>query len=697
VSAVLLLGALVLAPVIGGGFGELTSAILEILVFGAIIERLVKNEPDAWARVPGIAALIVFLGLVCLSAFFTESIYATLRHVIYLAACIGAYVLAGSVCRDWRVAAAAVWGITLAALGICLVGIRDYATSAGGGMRFWKSLMCGGEHWRLFGTFVNPGFFAGFLVIAIPVALGLYLVTRRTVFAVVAGIAVVLETLALMLTGTKFGIVAAVAALVILFALAIGTGSLKRARFKRLIVIAVVLAPLLVIFSAPVTQRIREAESGGSQVHSTEFRIYTWRSTINMMRDNPLVGLGPGTFEVAYPRYAIAGPTKYAHESYLQIGAEAGIPALAAFLVGLIVVALRSLGAVVRGEQRAESGGQRAESAEGITWRELVPFSGWRMVNYAALMGSCARNLVDSDWFVIGIALPFCILAGALVAQSGAAKASLSPGRGLRVGLIVACGIMIVLTGSFGLGDYFAPDQFQQAAKPEDITSWQNRYRLATLVSPLNARYHREYAKYLAVPGGDLREAVDELDAAVRLAPTDASNYFVRGLLALQWGTPRQAIGYFRKALRFNPNSTQTIYQMALAYGALGDRSGYESALKRLLRIEDSTYEQVRGVPELVDLTYVRAHLYFGDKYLSRGVYNFAATDYRAAVNRLEQWRSHEQILDMQKALGTLTPEEEREVLRTLRDAYFRLARAYELSGDPAGAREAREKGEGIK
>ncbi|MCX8053091.1 MAG: O-antigen ligase family protein, partial [Armatimonadetes bacterium] len=445
-SAVLLLGALVLSPVIGGGFGELTCAIIQILVFAALICRLASKASDAWARVPGFAFLMVFLALVCVSTVFTESVYASLRFLIYATACVGAYVLAGSICRNRRIAACAVWGLTLVALGICLFGIRDYATSAGGGIRFWKSLLSEGDHRRLFGTFINPGFFAGFLVIAIPIALGVYLVTRRSVLVLLAGTAFALNIVALMLTGAKFGVMATAGSLVVFLVLVVATRLLTRDRLKRLILISIVLVPLVMVFSGPVRQRMRAAESGGTQVHSTLFRLYAWRSTINMIRDHPLIGLGPGTFDVAYPRYAIAGPTKYAHQSYLQIGAETGIPALAALLIALAFVVWRPIAAGVRlgggevpaepaqSERRALLDQQKpTPSGDGVAWDDLIPPEAWRVVNWsllAALFGSCLRNLVDSDWYVMGIALPFAISAGLLVGRSGAARISVSLGMG---------------------------------------------------------------------------------------------------------------------------------------------------------------------------------------------------------------------------------------------------------------------------
>lgn len=700
-DSVLLLAALVLAPVIGGDYSELANGILQILVLGGLIARLVhRSKNAAWARVPGFAPLAVFLLTVCLSAFFSESIYASLRQVIYLAACLGAYLLAATVCRDGKVAAAAVWAIVLPALGVCLVGVRHYAIAAGGGVHFWSSLLSSGTHDRLFGTFVNPGFFAGYLALVLPITMGAYLVTRKMVLALIAGIAVVLETAALMLTGTKFGIVAAVVALLVLFLLAIATGSLRRARFRRLIVIAVVLTPLLAVFSGPVTSRIGEAESGGSQVHSTTFRVYTWQATLNMIRDHPWLGVGPGTFDTAYPRYTIAGPTKNAHQSYLQIAAESGGLALAAFVLALISVAYWSLDGTVRGMREAGSGGQAASdetftSSPDITWKDLVPFSGWRMVNcaiFAALAGSAVRNLADSDWFLAGIALPFAVAMGVLVAQSGAVSKEVSPRRAVRIGLAAFCGLAAVIAASFALGDLLAPDDFDQGKSPQQLLK---SYRRASAVSPLNPKYRREVARYTAAMG-DFDAAARDSDRAIRLAPHDAAGYQVRALIARVAGDYYAAIRFYEESLRYNPNSTQTLYQLALARQAVGDEAGYEAALRQLLTIEESDYEQIKGVPEMVDTTYAYAHAHFGEKFLSQKRYTRATIEFSSAVERLEAWRSNKQGLEVARLTGRLTPDEESELLDLLHSCYLGLADTYTAMGEPRNARRARENAEKV-
>lgn len=684
-SAFFLLVALFLAPIIGGGLGELTNGILQILIFTAIVLRLWSSRE--WVRAPGMLALAGFLAVAIMSAFFTEAVYYSLKQLLFLFACVGGYLLAADVCRDRRVAAVAVWAAAVSALGICVFGIRDYAIMAGGGAKFWHTLLGSGEHARLFGTFLNPGFFAGFLVISLPVTLGVYLATRRTVFAALAGLSLVVQAAALMLTGTKFGFIAAGLALVVFLVLAIITKSLTRARAKRLLLIAAIALPVVIVFSAPLTSRFRAAEEGGSQVHSTVFRKYTWASTLHMIEDKPLTGVGPGAFEIAYTRYAVAGPTKLAHQSYLQTGAETGVVGLAAFLAALFAIAFACLAGILRGGPTESD----ENDAESMGWEDIIPNGGWRIVScavFAALVGSAARSLADSDWYIIGIALPFWVLAGVLAAQSVASSKTLAIGKAARIVLTLACAVLIAASLSFGLGDYFASG----AATGSPVTALER----ALAVSPLNSDVHQELGRYLGVVAGRPAEAEEHLHTAIALAPTDAASYFTLGTVALQNDDQKGAIGYFRQTLKFNPHSTQALLFLANAYQATGDRQGYESSLKRLIEIESSPYERIKGAPEVVDNTFAFAHFCFGHKYLEEKNYPRAVAEFTSAIERLERWRSNKQMLRLARFTGMTTPEEEQRLLTLLRDSYFGLAEAYSGMGDRAEASGARTKGAAI-
>src|SRR5213078_2572414 len=95
-------------------------------------------------------------------------------------------------------------------------------------------------------------------------------------------------------------------------------------------------------------------------------------------------------FEYALPQYAIAGYTRMAHESYLQIAAEAGVPALLLWLGAL-----------------------------GATMARLLSRQGprdWLLPGIAGgLAAAMAHNVVDYSWSVVGTALPFWALMGTSV------------------------------------------------------------------------------------------------------------------------------------------------------------------------------------------------------------------------------------------------------------------------------------------
>jgi len=70
---------------------------------------------------------------------------------------------------------------------------------------------------------------------------------------------------------------------------------------------------------------------------SASGRIRIWRGAIAMIKDRPLFGHGPNTFMTVFQGYrsnAVSLPT-YAHNCYLQIAAETGLPSLACFLAFL--------------------------------------------------------------------------------------------------------------------------------------------------------------------------------------------------------------------------------------------------------------------------------------------------------------------------------------------------------------------------
>src|SRR5690606_34445213 len=148
--------------------------------------------------------------------------------------------------------------------------------------------------------------------------------------------------------------------------------------------------------------------SATAQSNSAIFRWYTWVGTAEMIRERPLLGYGPGTFEYAYPQHAIVGFTRMAHQTPLQIAAEAGVPALLLALAAVAMIARRRIAGL-------RSGGMRAlECAAAL----------------AALAAVGVHNLADYTWYVPAVGMSLAAILGLGLASS--AEEAPAAGRARR-------------------------------------------------------------------------------------------------------------------------------------------------------------------------------------------------------------------------------------------------------------------------
>ena len=74
-------------------------------------------------------------------------------------------------------------------------------------------------------------------------------------------------------------------------------------------------------------------------------RIYVWESTIDMIEDHPVIGVGPGEWRKVYrAQYKLPEETQdlnHSHNNFLHIGAESGLLGLIAFVIfGLYVIGI---------------------------------------------------------------------------------------------------------------------------------------------------------------------------------------------------------------------------------------------------------------------------------------------------------------------------------------------------------------------
>lgn len=98
--------------------------------------------------------------------------------------------------------------------------------------------------------------------------------------------------------------------------------------------------------------------------HSNRAHVALFWAALRMIGDSPLVGVGPLNFKSLSTLYTGLDQGNIAHNSFLEIAAEFGLPALAVFVL-LLVVTFRALGRAARLDGSPE-GRELAGWAEGL-------------------------------------------------------------------------------------------------------------------------------------------------------------------------------------------------------------------------------------------------------------------------------------------------------------------------------------------
>lgn len=245
---------------------------------------------------------------------------------------------------------------------------------------------------RVFSTLKNPNLLAGFLVSIMAVAAGLGFNSRRTV-GKMAYLGLVLALGACLVLTYSRGAWISVFAVIAVFGLL----------YNRKIFWLLALLPAAVMMIGHEVFLERLLSIMNPTDTSSTLRLALWESTVAMIADKPLLGIGWGAYWMVYPEYdffILDAGTKifHAHNMYLHIAAETGIPGLIAFLAIL---------------------GGHARSAFLLARREKGGWTaGFMLGVFAALLAIAVGGFTDYVLYSIQMSMLFWLL-NALVVVVG--------------------------------------------------------------------------------------------------------------------------------------------------------------------------------------------------------------------------------------------------------------------------------------
>lgn len=264
------------------------------------------------------------------------------------------FVICRAVLRDWQSVRAVLVAIAASVSAVGAYGIGQIFAYRSG------DLVVGGVL-RVFATFGKPNPLAAYIEFTLPVLLLLVLLGFErhfrqrigTMLWLLFGFATGMGIVILTLTQSRGGMLGfAAGTLIILMVLPVRL---------RLAAIGTGLLLVAIMATTPSGQsqleRFGDALSESEQVQTgSTFNYGTGRSAIwatgsRMFEDEPWTGVGAGEFDYHYREYAAVWydrfPIGQAHNGWLQMGAQAGIPGVLAF-TGWVAAALVSLIGAVR-------------------------------------------------------------------------------------------------------------------------------------------------------------------------------------------------------------------------------------------------------------------------------------------------------------------------------------------------------------
>lgn len=215
-----------------------------------------------------------------------------------------------------------------------------------------------------FGPFINRHHFAGYMELALAVPLGLLFAgaVKRDWFALYA-FAVLIMTTALVMTGSRGGVLSLAAEILFLIAMTSivrrrerrdsaqvnnGRRAALLVRFALKVVLGFALFSTAIYFGGDELVR-HIADASASNDVSTG-RMQFWRGAWEVIKHHPITGAGLGAFGVAYTRYDTSSGVmrlEQAHNDYLQILADAGMIGGAlglSFIIALYLAGFQRLG-----------------------------------------------------------------------------------------------------------------------------------------------------------------------------------------------------------------------------------------------------------------------------------------------------------------------------------------------------------------
>lgn len=269
---------------------------------------------------------------------------------------IGLFFLAARVLRRSRLRAWAIGIFLLVALITSVHGIQQSIVGVKALATWTDPTSSSAESTRIYSYLGNPNLFAGYLIPAVGLSAAACFAWQRWLPKLLAIVMFLVNVAALIMTYSRGAWIGLVAGGFVLTLLLVWWWSdrlptkLRPWALPGVVGLSAAVVLLAVAIVPPIRDRVATMFVGRGD-SSNNFRINVWAAVLDMIRDRPVLGIGPGNsiFNKIYPLYM--RPKFSALSSYsvlLEVTVEAGLIGLFSFLWLLYVTTYQALTQIKR-------------------------------------------------------------------------------------------------------------------------------------------------------------------------------------------------------------------------------------------------------------------------------------------------------------------------------------------------------------
>jgi tetratricopeptide (TPR) repeat protein len=387
---------------------------------------------------------------------------------------------------------------------------------------------------------------AGYVAPLITLTIGWALTARRRDYRIVLWLLAGLLGIVLVLTFSRGGILSVITALGALGVMRLSQNPRVTQRFpaRRLIGVALVAGGVMLIVFVLFT--LSQSRRSGD-----EGRLDMWNSAVEITRDNPLFGVGPGLYGRAFRIYRdpVLARDKLAsaHNAYLNTAAETGLAGIAvSFWIGIVFVRT-----VWQTWQAAPSQPRklRVETA------------------FAGLLGIGVHSMVDVFTTTPIVLVILLLAAYSITGQRSRLDIPPPTRKGQRWSAATALAVVV----AYGLWfiQLDRAQSFYQRSLQGTETALDDA-RTATTIDPGLRLYPLQIAHLVGqhivnIPENDLTPAIEAYHLALELEPTWDTGWINLAALHFRQGNVDQALASLQTGWRINPMNTASLHWARLA------------------------------------------------------------------------------------------------------------------------------------